>query len=56
MADCPSGATFVSESGIRTREEVDRLAAAGVGAVLIGETLMRAQDPAAKVRELIGSP
>ncbi|QDT17827.1 indole-3-glycerol phosphate synthase TrpC [Alienimonas californiensis] len=54
VADCPAGVTFVSESGIRTREEIDRLAAAGVGAVLIGETLMRAPDPAAKVRELIG--
>ena len=54
VRDCPAGVTFVSESGVRTRAEIDRLAAAGVGAVLIGETLMRAADPAAKVRELVG--
>ena len=35
---------FVSESGVETAEDVARLAEAGVDAVLIGETLMRAQD------------
>jgi indole-3-glycerol phosphate synthase len=43
---------LVSESGIHTREDVLKLAAAGVQAALIGETFMRAPDIAAKVREL----
>ena len=50
----PRGVAFVSESGVKTREDVDRLAAGGVDAVLVGETLMRAADVAAKVRELVG--
>jgi len=40
----PADVCLVSESGIRTRAEIDRLAAAGVKAVLVGETLMRAGD------------
>ena len=52
-AEVPDGVVFVSESGVRTREDVDRLAAGGVTAVLVGETLMRADDIAAKIRELI---
>jgi indole-3-glycerol phosphate synthase len=45
---------LVSESGIRSREDVKKLAAAGVGAVLVGETLMRSPDIAAKIAELFG--
>jgi len=37
----PPEITFVAESGIRTREDIDILRKAGVNAVLIGETLMR---------------
>ena len=37
----PSGALVVSESGWRTRADLDRLAGAGVDAVLVGEALMR---------------
>jgi len=44
----------VSESGIKTADEVRRLAEAGVRAVLIGETLMRERDIPAKVEELLG--
>lgn len=51
----PEGMSVVSESGIRNREDVDTLAAAGVKAVLIGETLMRSPDPGAKLRELLSS-
>lgn len=54
-AQVPAGTLLVSESGIRDRAEIDRLAAAGVGAVLVGETLMRADDVAAKVAELSGA-
>ena len=50
----PAGCVLVSESGIRTRDDIRRLEAAGVQAVLIGETFMRAPDIAAKVRELFG--
>jgi len=46
---------LVSESGIGSREDISKLAAAGVRAVLIGETLMRADDVAAKVAEMFGT-
>jgi indole-3-glycerol phosphate synthase len=46
--------TVVSESGIRSRDDVARLAAAGVDAVLVGETLLRAPDPGAVAGELAG--
>ena len=39
-------------SGISTREDVERFQAAGARAVLVGESLMVAEDPAAKIREL----
>jgi indole-3-glycerol phosphate synthase len=50
----PPGYCLVSESGIRTREDVRRLQEAGVRAVLVGETLMRAADMGTKLRELGG--
>lgn len=49
----PAGKVIVAESGIRTPEDVTRLARLGVHAVLIGESLMLAPDPAAKLRELL---
>ncbi len=51
----PSDRIFVSESGIRTADDVAKLRKTGANAVLIGETLMRAPDKAAKLRELRGS-
>jgi indole-3-glycerol phosphate synthase len=50
----PPGCCLVSESGIRTRDDVLRLQGAGVRAVLVGETLMRAPDVGAKLDELRG--
>jgi len=50
----PPDVCLVSESGIRTRADVERLQAAGVRAVLVGETFMRAPDAGAKLRELLG--
>jgi indole-3-glycerol phosphate synthase len=50
----PPDRVVVAESGIRTRADVERLGAAGIDAVLVGETLMRAPDPAAALRELLG--
>ncbi len=52
----PPGITVVSESGIRTAADVHRLAQAGVQAILVGEALVTASDPAAKVRELASIP
>jgi indole-3-glycerol phosphate synthase len=51
--DLPSGLTLVSESGIRSRDEISRLREAGFHAVLIGEELMRADDEGAALRDLI---
>ena len=44
----------VSESGIFSRQDVERLEAAGADAILVGESLMLAQDRAAAVRRLRG--
>ncbi|MEJ2688714.1 MAG: indole-3-glycerol phosphate synthase TrpC, partial [Deltaproteobacteria bacterium] len=44
---------LVSESGIKSRDDLKRLAAAGVTAALIGETLMRSTDEARAVRTLL---
>ncbi len=52
LADVPAGKTVVSESGISDRATLEELEERGVDAVLIGEALMRAPDPEAKVREL----
>lgn len=48
----PSGKIIVAESGIQTAGDVQRMKRLGVHALLIGEALMTAPDPAAKVREL----
>ena len=45
LSDVPAGKTVVTESGIHSREQLDELERVGVDAVLIGETLMRADDP-----------
>jgi indole-3-glycerol phosphate synthase len=52
MADVPEGITVVSESGIANGAELARLGALGVSAVLVGESLMRASDPAAGLATL----
>ena len=52
LSDVPAGKTVVSESGFSTREQLDELERVGIDAVLIGETLMRAPDVEAVVREL----
>ncbi len=44
----------VAESGIRTAEDVRRMGEGGIDAVLVGETLMRAPDPGAALRTLLG--
>ena len=53
LAQIPDGVAVVSESGIGTAEQLRELREAGVSAVLIGESLMRAPDPAEKLRSLM---
>jgi len=50
----PKGTIRVAESGIKTRDDVDRLRAAGFNAILVGESLLRQNDRATAVRTLIG--
>jgi len=50
----PSEVVLVSESGIRTRHDVERLQAAGISAILVGESLMRAPDIGVAVKQLLG--
>lgn len=50
----PQQTVFVSESGIRDRDDVVRLRDAGIRAILVGETLMRSPDIGEKLRELLG--
>ena len=51
----PSGVIKVSESGIHSHADVVRLQAAGYGAFLVGEHLMKSGDPAKALRELRGA-
>jgi indole-3-glycerol phosphate synthase len=50
----PSDRVVVGESGIRTRQDVERLEAAGVQAMLVGETLMARPNIGEAVDELLG--
>jgi indole-3-glycerol phosphate synthase len=50
----PDECVFVAESGIHTRADVERLAAAGVDAMLVGESLMAQPDLGAAVDALLG--
>jgi indole-3-glycerol phosphate synthase len=50
----PDGTTLVALSGVSTREQVEHLAGVGAQAVLVGESLVVADDPVAKLRELRG--
>ena len=51
----PAGVTRVTESGIFTRADIETLHAAGFHAFLIGESLMKANDPAGALRALLGT-
>jgi indole-3-glycerol phosphate synthase len=52
----PGDAVLVGESGVRSRADVARLGAAGVDAVLVGESLMRQADVETAARALVGAP
>jgi indole-3-glycerol phosphate synthase len=55
VSGMPEGITCVSESGIKTRNDVARLREAGVDALLVGTALMAAEDIGAKIKELFGA-
>jgi indole-3-glycerol phosphate synthase len=50
----PPECVLVAESGIRTRADVERLERAGIGAMLVGESLLRSTDPGAAAAALLG--
>ena len=50
----PNDRILVSESGIETHEDVKKLEECGVRAILVGQSLMRAPDISAKIKELLG--
>jgi indole-3-glycerol phosphate synthase len=52
----PPGKLIISESGIHTRSHVEQLLDIGIHAMLIGESLIKAEDSQAKIRELRGIP
>ena len=52
--EAPPGCLLVSESGIRSGDDIARLRLAGFRAFLIGETLMRAEQPVEALKELTG--
>jgi indole-3-glycerol phosphate synthase len=54
LARIPVGRISVMESGITTRAHVRAAVDAGASAILVGEALMRADDPGVKLRELLG--
>ena len=56
MQQVPADRLLVTESGIRNREDVMRMGAAGVNAFLVGEAFMRAPDPGAALAELFAIP
>ena len=55
MRRVPTDRVTVLESGVETRDQVQDAMVAGASAILVGEALMRAGDPAAAIRELRGT-
>lgn len=54
LSEVPDNSVLVSESGIRTNDDIQHLAEHGVHRVLVGEHLMKQPDPGAALRELMG--
>lgn len=52
LPHCDKDRIIISESGIHDRSDINRLKAAGVQGILVGESLVRAEDIGAKTREL----
>ena len=55
MKDVPADRLLVTESGIQTREDVQRMRAGGVHAFLVGEAFMRAPEPGEALAALFGA-
>jgi indole-3-glycerol phosphate synthase len=55
MKHVPDNVAVISESGIKTRDDILRLADAGVKGFLVGESIVTAPNPSEKIRELIGA-
>ena len=55
LGEVPADRVAVLESGLSTRQDVERALEAGAVAVLVGEALMRAADPVAAIRALRGA-
>ena len=51
--EIPNDCVAISESGIKTREDVSRLLSHGINGILVGETLMRAKNIKEKIEELL---
>ncbi len=56
LGTVPPDVVVVSESGIRTRRDVERLGRAGVDAILVGESLLAKEDPSVAAADLSGVP
>ena len=56
VAQVPGGVPVIAESGIATRADVERMAAAGADLVLVGTSVAKNADPERAVRELTGVP
>lgn len=56
LKDVPADRLLVTESGILTREDVQKMRDANVNAFLVGEAFMRAKDPGAALAELFSKP
>ena len=56
IAEARRDAVMISESGLHSHEQLLRLQALGFRGFLIGETLMRARDPAERLREFVNGP
>lgn len=54
VSHAPEGCTFVAESGLTSRADLDAMAAHGIRCFLIGESLMRQDDLAGATRALVG--
>jgi indole-3-glycerol phosphate synthase len=52
----PSQVVAIAESGVRSRNDVERYASVGADAVLVGSSLSAASDPTAATRALSGVP
>jgi indole-3-glycerol phosphate synthase/phosphoribosylanthranilate isomerase len=56
VADAPRDRVVVAESGIQSRAQAALAELAGADAILVGTSLMRADDPAEKLRDLLARP